>query len=156
MALTSNLVTWSATYSVGIKIIDDQHKELFRLVNDMYNHVNNDENAERAYFMSVIRQVVDYIKKHFATEEEIMKRTQFKDYAGHKLAHDFFILSVVNTVQKFEEGKNVPLMSFTHFIKDWILSHIAIMDKQYFNHLVKTASRESGGEPGVTQEAMAG
>jgi len=158
MTLTSNsnLVTWSATYSVGIKLIDDQHKGLFNLVNDMYNHVNNDdEEAERAYFKSVIKQVVDYVKKHFATEEEIMKRTQFKDYAGHKLAHDFFILSVVNIVQKFDEGKRVPLMTITHFIKDWILTHIAIMDKQYFTYLMKIASRKSNGKLSVTQADIA-
>jgi len=138
MIVTSNLVTWSATYSVGIKLIDDQHKGLFNLVNEMYNHVSNDDDeAERAYFKNVIRQVVDYIKTHFATEEEIMKRTQYKDYVGHKLAHDFFILSMINIVQKFDEGKKVPLMTFTHFIKDWILTHIAIMDKQCFKYLIK-------------------
>jgi len=151
MTVTSNLVTWSATYSVGIKIIDDQHKGLFKLVNEMYNHVSNDyDEAERAYFKNVIKQVVDYIKTHFATEEEIMKRTQYKDYAGHKLAHDFFILSVINIVQKFDEGKRVPLMTFTHFIKDWILTHIAIMDKQCFKYLKKTASRRPNEELSVT------
>jgi hemerythrin len=145
MTLSSNLVTWSATYSVGIKLIDDQHKELFKLVNDMYNHVSNDdEDVERAYFKSVIRQVVDYIKKHFATEEKIMKMTKYNDYAKHKLAHDFFILSVVNMVQKFDEGKKVPLNTLTHFIKDWILTHIAIMDKQSFTYLTKKARSMSG------------
>jgi len=156
MTFTSELVTWSASYSVGIKIIDEQHKGLFNLVNDMYNHVNNDdEEAERAYFKSVIKQVVDYVKKHFATEEAIMRRTQFKDYIGHKLAHDFFILSVANIVQKFDEGKKVSLMSFTNFIKDWILTHIAIMDKQYFTHLMKIASRKSNGKLSITQEDIA-
>ena len=156
MTFNSELVTWSATYSVGIKLIDDQHKELFKLVNDMYNHVNNDdEEAERAYFKGVIKQVVEYVKKHFATEEKIMQKTQFTDYIGHKLAHDFFILSVVNLVKKFDEGKKVPLGYFTHFIKDWILSHIAIMDKQYFNHLKKIASRKSNGKLSITQEDIA-
>jgi len=156
MTLNSNLVTWSGTYSVGIKLIDDQHKELFKLVNDMFNHVNNDdEEAERAYFHGIIMQVVDYVKKHFATEEKIMKRTQFEGYAGHKKAHDTFILNVVKIIQKFDEGKRVPLISFTHFIKDWILTHIAIMDKQYFKHLMKIASRKPNGKLGVTQEAIA-
>jgi len=156
MTLTSNQVTRSVRYSAGLKLINDQHKELFRLVNDMYNHVNNDdEEAERAYFKSVIRQVVDYVKEHFAAEEEIMKRTHFKDYIGHKLAHDFFIMSVVNFLQKFDEGKKVPLISFTHFIKDWILSHIDIMDKQFFHYLMKTASRRPKEKLSVIKEAIA-
>jgi len=150
----TNLVTWSATYSVGIKLIDDQHKELFKLVNDMYNHVNNDdEEEERAYFQGVIRQVVGYVKTQFATEEIIMKKTKFQGYVEHKKVHDSFILSVLDIIKKFDEGKRVPLMSLTHFIKDWILTHIAIMDKHYFKHLVKAASRKPHGKLSVTQAA---
>jgi len=151
-----NLVTWSATYSVGIKLIDDQHKELLNLVNDMYNHVNNDdEEAERAYFQSVIRQVVDYVKIHFATEEKIMMGTKFQGYAGHKRVHDTFILSVVDIIKKYEEGKRVSLIYFTNFIKDWILTHIAIMDKQYFEYLMRIVSRRPNGKLSVNEKAIA-
>jgi len=151
-----NLVTWSATYSVGIKLIDDQHKELLNLVNDMYNHVNNDnEEAERAYFQGIIRQVVDYVKIHFATEEKIMKGTKFKGYAGHKRVHDSFILSVVDIIKKFDEGKRVSLIYFTNFIKDWILTHIAIMDKQYFEYLMRIVSRRPNGKLSVNDRAIA-
>jgi hemerythrin len=152
----TNLVTWSATYSVGIKIIDDQHKELFNLVNEMYNHVSNDdEEAERAYFQSVVKQVLGYVKTHFATEETIMKRTKFQGYAVHKKVHDSFILSVVDIIKKYDEKKRAPLMVLTHFIKDWILTHIAIMDKQYFERLMKVASRKPNGKLSVTQAAIA-
>jgi hemerythrin len=141
---------------VGIKLIDDQHKELLNLVNDMYNHVNNDdEEAERAYFHGVIRQVVDYVKIHFATEEKIMRGTKFQGYARHKIVHDSFILSVVDIIQQFDEGKRLPLISFTHFIKEWILTHIAIMDKQYFEYLMKIVSRKTNGSMSVTQPAIA-
>jgi hemerythrin len=151
-----NLVTWSTTYSVGIKLIDDQHKELLNLVNDMYNHVNDDdEEAERAYFLSVIRHIVDYIKIHFATEEKIMKGTNFQGYAGHKRVHDSFILNVVDIIKKYDEGRRVPLIFFTNFIKDWILSHIAIMDKQYFEYLTRIVSRRSNKKLSVTDRAIA-
>jgi hemerythrin len=117
----------------------------------MYNHVNKDnEEAERAYFKSVIRQVVDYVKVHFATEERIMQKAKFQGYLAHKKVHDDFILSVVDTIQKFEEGKKVPLSSFTHFIRDWILTHIAIMDKQYFEYFLRIASRNPDGKLTVT------
>jgi len=156
MELNSNLVTWSATYSVGIKLIDDQHKELLKLVNDMYNHVNNDDEvAERAYFESIIIQVVDYVKIHFATEEKIMKKTKFQGYDGHKKVHDSFILRVVDIINQFDEGKRIPLITFTHFIKDWILTHIAIMDKQYFKHLMKIVSSRSDGKISANQAAIA-
>jgi len=99
--------------------------------------------------------VVGYVKTHFATEEMIMKRTRFQGYAAHRKVHDAFILSVVDIIKKFDEEKRVPLMSLTHFIKDWILTHIAIMDKQFFKHLIKNVSRKPNGKLSVTQAAIA-
>jgi hemerythrin len=62
---------------------------------------------------------------------------------------------VVDIIKKFDEGKRVPLISLTNFIKDWILTHIAIVDKQYFEHLRKAVSRKPNGKLSVTQAAIA-
>jgi len=155
MNMESNLVTWSSTYSVGIRAIDAQHMELINLVNDMYNHIVGDEEAERAYFKEVINHAVEYIKVHFATEEKIMRATKFPGYLEHKRAHDLFILNFIENIRDYEDGKRVNLASFTHFLKDWILSHIAIMDKQYFVFLKKIATRKANGKLTVSKEDIA-
>jgi hemerythrin len=152
MDAKSELVTWSATFSVGIKLIDDQHKELVKLVNDMYNHVCEDEAEERAYFTKVIHKAVQYIKVHFSTEEKIMLRTDFSGYTEHKRTHDAFILSVVDTIREFESGKKIALIDFTRFLKEWVLTHIAIMDKQYFAHLKQIAVRRADGKLSVSMK----
>jgi len=84
-----------------------------------------------------------------------MKRIKFQGYAGHKKVHDTFILSVVDIIKKSDKRKKVPLISLTHFIKDWILTHIAIMDRQDFERLIKFASRKSDRKLNVTQAAIA-
>ncbi len=99
MTNNTNLVTWSQTFSVGVRSIDNQHKELLDLVNDMYNHVVGDEKAERAYFKKVIDKVVEYVKVHFATEEKILKAIKFRGYAEHKRAHDAFIFKVIENIR---------------------------------------------------------
>jgi len=147
----SKLVTWSNTYSVGIKTIDEQHKRLLNLVNDMYDHVLGDPKAERAYFQKIIHSAVDYIKVHFATEEKIMRATRFEGYREHKREHDSFILTVVDHIREFEAGRNT-LISFTNFLKDWILTHIAIIDKQYFAYFMKIATRKYDGKLSITAE----
>src|SRR5215510_11524730 len=138
----SDLVTWSSTFSCGVKLIDDQHKGLLDLVNDMFNHVVGDEQTEREYFKKVIQQAVNYVKVHFATEERIMIATKFPGYTEHKKAHDTFVLTTVNNIRDFEAGKKFSLSTFTKFLKEWILTHIAIMDKQYFNYFKSIASRK--------------
>jgi len=153
----SELISWSAAFSVGIKIIDDQHKELFALVNDMFNHVVGDAQAERVYFKGVIQKAVEYVKVHFSTEEKIMLHANFPGYGEHKKAHDTFVLTVVEKVKDFEAGKKFTLLEFTQFLKEWILTHIAIMDKGYFTYFRKIATRKEDGKLGIDKaDVLAG
>jgi len=133
----SELITWSDRMSCGIKLVDEQHKGLIVLVNDMFNHVTGDEAQEVEYFKKVINQAVRYVKIHFATEEKIMLAAKVPDYARHKKAHSQFILTVLDNINYYNSGKKFNLYSFTKYLKDWILSHIAVMDKHYFGQISK-------------------
>jgi len=153
----SELISWAPAFSVGIKVIDDQHKELFALVNDMFNHVVGDAQAERVYFKGVIQKAVEYVKVHFSTEEKIMLHANFPGYLEHKKAHDTFVLTVVEKVKDFEAGKKFTLLEFTQFLKEWILTHIAIMDKGYFTYFRKIATRKADGTLGIDKaDVLAG
>jgi hemerythrin len=155
MKKKSDLITWSATFSCGIKIIDDQHRGLINLVNDMFNHVTGDDQKEHEYFNKIIQEAVNYIKVHFATEEKIMTTTNFPGYIEHKKAHEVFILTVVDNIRDYKAGKKFTLSTFTKFLKEWILSHVAVMDKQYFEHLKKIASRKADGRLTINSEDIA-
>jgi len=138
MNMYSNIISWSPTYSVGVKIIDEQHKRLFKLINEIYNHIASDEKAERAYYIKIIHQTVEHIRTNFATEEKILLVTKFPEYAEHKSAHESFILTLIGNMKDVENGKKMNLTAFTHFLRDWILTHIAIMDRQHFKSLKKS------------------
>jgi hemerythrin len=146
-----NHVTWSNTYSMGVKLIDDQHKGLLDFVNDLFSHASGNEKEERAYFTEVIQQAVQYIKEHFQAEERLMIGTKFPGYAEHKKAHDEFTLTVVKSVKDFESGKRLVLEKFAYFLKDWILSHIAVMDVQYAAYFKKIATRKADGKLSITK-----
>ncbi|MDR2182333.1 MAG: bacteriohemerythrin, partial [Treponema sp.] len=118
--MASELVHWSPTFSVGLKLIDDQHKELLNLTNDLFNHCVGNEEEERAYFQKVIQDAVKYVKVHFATEEKIMLKTKFEGYRDHKREHDTFVLTVVDELKAFNEGKKFNLTNFTRFLKNWV------------------------------------
>jgi hemerythrin len=139
---------------VGVKAIDDQHKELLALTNDLFNHCVGDEASERAYFKKIIGKAVEYVKVHFATEEKIMLATKFKGYWNHKMEHDAFVLNVVEQIKLFESGKPFTLLAFTRFLKNWILTHIAVTDKQYIGHFKQSAARNADYRPSTTKEAI--
>jgi len=152
MKAKNDFVVWSASYSMGIKIIDDQHKGLINFVNDLFNHSTGDEVEERNYFKEVVQQAVQYIKEHFATEEKIMIATKYPGYMEHKKAHDEFTMTVLKSVKDFEAGKRLVLSKLATFLKEWILSHIAIMDIQYAAYFKKIATRKEDGKLTITKD----
>jgi len=131
----SELITWSNKFSCGIKLLDEQHKGLVALVNELFNHVTGDEKQEYDYFNRVIGEAVKYVKIHFATEEKMMLAANLPDYATHKKAHVHFILTVAEKINNYNTAKRFNLFTFTKFLKDWILSHIALTDKQCFEQI---------------------
>ena len=139
-------VTWSDRYSMGIKVVDDQHKGLLNFVNELFNHSTGDEHAEREYFKSVIQEAVKYIKTHFETEEKLMTATKFPGYKEHKKIHDEFTMTVVKSVKDFEGGKRLVLEKFAYFLKDWVLSHVAVEDVKYADYFRKIATRNKDGK----------
>ncbi|MDR0322690.1 MAG: bacteriohemerythrin [Treponema sp.] len=155
MSVKIEYVTWSNSYSLGIKQIDEQHKGLLVFVNDLFNHVSGDEKQERLYFQEVIHQAIQYVKEHFATEERLMVMTKFPGYTVHKRKHDEFTLTVVKSVKDFEAGKRLVLEKFAYFLKDWVLSHIAFMDAQYAQYFRQIATRKTNGKLTITKADVA-
>ena len=123
-------VEWQDEYSVGIPMVDDQHKELIKLTNELYQSCLDGDDQARASFKEVIQKTVQYIKFHFSAEERIMSNVKFPDYKEHKKQHEGFVKEVIEGAKRFEEGKAVPYV-FVDFLKKWILNHIALSDKKY-------------------------
>ena len=130
-------VTWSESYSLGIRQIDDQHKELLLFVNELFNNSAEGEIMDGAYFRGVIQQMVHYIKNHFSTEEKYMLAMNYPGFAAHKKVHDEFILTIIKTAKDYDAGKRLMPEKLAYFLKDWVLSHVAVMDLQYAHHYRK-------------------
>ena len=112
----------------------------------MFNHISGNDEQERVYLNKILQEAVKYVRVHFATEEKIMLATKFAGYDEHKKAHEEFILNVAENIQNLSSGKRLTLIFFSRFLKTWILSHIAVMDKQYFDYFRKIATRKGDGK----------
>jgi len=148
--IEKEMVSWTNKLSCGVKIIDDQHKGLVDLVNEMFNHVTGNIVQEHDYFNRVIQETVNYVKTHFATEEKLMIATKFPGFPDHKKEHERFILAVVENIKEYEAGGRITLIKFSRFLRDWILSHIAMQDKRYFEYFNKIATRKADGKLSIT------
>ncbi|MDR3356302.1 MAG: bacteriohemerythrin [Spirochaetaceae bacterium] len=137
-AISRLFVEWHERYSTGIPKIDEQHKELLRLTNELYEScLNDDDDEARSRFKSTIGALVNYVSEHFGAEERLLQRIRYPGYAGHKREHDSFVKKILEQVKDFSEGKSFVANNFVRYLKDWILGHIAMSDKQYSEYIFR-------------------
>ncbi len=131
ITVEDQFVAWEDRFNVGIEMIDEQHKQLIKLTNDLYIACQISRNEAHAAFKVAIKAAVDYVKYHFKDEEHLMVSNRYEDYPAHKLKHEEFVKKVLSGVSDFELGKPFVPNSFVRYLRDWLLEHIAVTDKKF-------------------------
>lgn len=127
-------IPWDEKYSVRIKSIDDQHKKLFGMVNDLHDAMMHGKSKE--VMGKVLGELVNYTASHFATEEEYFKKHTYPGFAAHKREHDDLAKQATDVLNDFTSGKTVLSMAVMDFLKDWLYKHILKTDMLYVDHLI--------------------
>ena len=128
------LMEWTEEMSVGVKAIDDDHKKLIDMLNQLNDGILAGQTA--ASLESVIEGLLRYTKYHFAREERLFTETGYPSGAAHKAEHDMLARRVSNLQMRFEAGQSFQLsMEAMEFLKNWLTDHIMGSDQQYGPHL---------------------
>jgi len=67
---TTDLIQWSDQFSVNIQEIDEQHKVLVDLLNQLHNAIR--EHHGRATSREILNRLAEYTRTHFLLEESLM------------------------------------------------------------------------------------
>ena len=126
-----SFVEWEAKYNTGIKTIDQQHKKLVMVTNELFESCAQGTSEANDAFKKILKDVVAYVKEHFSTEEKLMTDYGYPGYSDHKRQHEGFVIKVLEQVSLFEEGKKLVPNQFVRFLREWLLEHIAISDHAY-------------------------
>jgi hemerythrin len=129
------ILNWSDSYSVSIESIDSQHKVLFDMINEFYKELDKPERG--ISLIKLIFKLRDYANLHFNKEEQLMKKFNYPDYVNHKNKHIFFMNKVKDYIDRINSGKLLISIEITNFIKEWIVKHIATVDKDYSDFFIK-------------------
>jgi hemerythrin len=135
MSDSAEFIVWDERYSTRIPFIDEQHKELVHLTNELYQGCLMGDDVARDYFMKTIKGLVDYVGKHFSTEEKMLENIHYPGLAAHKNQHEEFVKKILEDVKSFQDGRKFVPNEFVRYLKDWILSHIAVEDKLYADYI---------------------
>ena len=100
---TALLFPWTDSYSVHVGIIDMQHKNLVKIVNDLHQAMV--EGHGRTQLGAILSELSRYTQVHFKTEENFMESQKYPDYALHKSEHDDLTKTVLISNANFKTTK---------------------------------------------------
>lgn len=122
-------VIWEDTMSVNVKEIDDQHKKLISLINELHEGIQSGEQKDISGY--TLEELINYTRYHFSAEERRMKQFSYIGYLEHKHEHDELTGNVMSLKEKYDKGDSAVAGELSSFLKDWLRNHILGTDKKY-------------------------
>lgn len=122
-------IEWTEDLAMGVAEIDDQHKELFRRINQLLEACTQRQGKDAVG--KIIEFLGSYVVEHFGSEERYMAIYGYPESAVHHEQHSQFIRSFQELKDKFEtDGPGVHIIIMTNrTVVGWLTGHIRRMDK---------------------------
>ena len=141
---------WSQDYSVGIRLIDNDHKDLVDMVNSLHDQISGSDSEEQ--IATTLAFLARYVREHFTREEALMAQYGYPDLAAHKASHHE-LAAEIHAAQKVftSEPERLDPQKLLLFLRDWLVHHILSEDMKYVPYLIGGA----GDAPAATSSPPA-
>ena len=123
------IIPWKDDFSVNVQEIDMQHKNLVRMINELFNAMELKKGQEA--LADIVNRMVKYAGTHFATEERYMLKYDYPGYLEHKAEHDRFVTKAIELQERLNQKSFVVSLEVIRFLKEWLSDHILGTDKKY-------------------------
>jgi len=121
-------------HSVGIKEIDNQHKNFIKVINETYEISKSKNNKEK--IREILNQLLQFARVHFSTEERYFKKFKYPWADEHIREHEKIIKRLLYFFDQFDKGKG-DIQEFLNFLKAWFNDHCVKWDQKYAKYFKK-------------------
>ncbi len=135
--IRENPCEFSEEYLTGILLIDEEHRELFRIVGQAYQIVKSYSVAD-SYdeIIQILNELKNYANEHFHDEEEYMESIHYEGLEAQKRAHISFVGKLESIdLTKVDTDPQRYMESLIEFLLGWLVQHILYTDKKIPNHV---------------------
>ena len=122
-------LVWKNEYSVGVAEMDNQHRKLVELLNQLDEAMAKGKGKDFAG--KVLNELIRYTQTHFTSEEYLMMTHRFPELAAHKVEHLKLTQKVIQFKADYDSGRVSLTIPILNFLEDWLVNHIQGLDKVY-------------------------
>ena len=124
-------------YYTGIESIDQEHSRLFELAQETLDLLTDDLVYDKTEKLnSLISELIDYTKTHFAHEEAFMKSIHYAEIDSHMILHRKFednLMQFDPDLLEDTDSQNEVVEKLLGFLITWLIDHIQRVDMVYAN-----------------------
>jgi hemerythrin len=122
---------WTPDLSVGVRIIDDQHQELFHTINDFQKAPAAGRSEKVAEVLGFLEE---YVGEHFALEEKYMEKYAYPeaDFSIHEKHHTIFWERFNDIKADYDKNGYTPALEkkLEAHVCSWLMNHVMEIDKK--------------------------
>jgi hemerythrin-like metal-binding protein len=123
--------SWTDTLSVGNEELDQDHRAIISLVNQLASPLNRDDRQVQEF---VLNELMGYAVTHFAREEDHMRRIGYVGCDRHQAIHAALVDELTRIRSQFVTGSQEVGEVVWTFVADWLRHHIMQEDMGYVRH----------------------
>ena len=127
----SEVLEWDDKYSVGISMIDEEHKKLIGLLNKVIYAKEHNGNPEE--LKEVLYGITMYAMIHFSEEENYMLEFNYPEYQTHRNEHIDFSNKTLAYCERIANRDSHFTNEVLEYLKRWLVNHIKVTDKKYID-----------------------
>ena len=124
-----SLIRWSDSFSVNVVTIDQEHKKLVAMINELTDAM------KAGHGKDVLGKILDglilYTASHFQREEKYFQQVKYPDAIAHKREHAAFVRKVTEFKEEFDAGRVTVSVNILQFLSKWLRQHIKGSDQKY-------------------------
>jgi len=126
---TLQLCRFTEDFDVMSTQMNDDHKRIFAYINTVHQRVK--EKSDPATLLPTLKELGEFTRHHFQREEEAMQAANYQNLPQQRTAHEKLLGKVAQIIADLDKGADVDMLEVMTFLKDWLTTHILVMDKEY-------------------------
>ncbi|MGK2905572.1 MAG: bacteriohemerythrin [Desulfuromonadales bacterium] len=127
------LFVWDDDYKTGIAKIDQDHRTLVNLINDLYEAMQDGSGG--ALLLPIFSALKHYTETHFAEEERYIIEHDAPGQKKHFQEHELMVEKLADLESRHRKGEAAISLQTLTFLRDWLKNHICIIDQEMASHL---------------------
>ena len=125
-------MSWSDDLSVQISSIDEQHRKLLSIINNLHDSMQLGK--ANTVMRRILAELASYTATHFAHEERLFRQYSYSNSISHQSSHASLVSQLKELQKQFDAGAPISIKTFG-FLKKWLTEHILKDDRAYSQFL---------------------